>query len=298
VRIIGDEGSGRKHVSRVAIVTDSASDLSPEAAAAAGITIVPLAVRFGDDSFKAGVELSTAAFWERMLAPSAPFPTTAAASPGDFASAYERLFDDGAEGIVCVCISGELSGTLKSARLGAEMVGDREIHVIDTRSASMGEGILALIGTDMAAAAAGTAAEVAAALTRRLPDLDLYVALDTLEYLRKGGRMSAAQAAVGSLLAVKPIITVRDGKVEAADRARTRSKARERVLELLTAGPVERLAILYTPGADHESFREELVARVPGGIDPALVSTHVVGPSIGPHLGPGCLGGVILRRPT
>jgi DegV family protein with EDD domain len=297
VRIIGDEGSGRKHVSRVAIVTDSASDLSPEGAAAAGITIVPLAVRFGDDSFKAGVELSTAAFWERMLAPSAPFPTTAAASPGDFASAYERLFDEGAEGIVCVCISGELSGTLKSARLGAEMVGDREIHVIDTRSASMGEGILALIGRDMAAAG-GTAAEVASALTRRLPDLDLYVALDTLEYLRKGGRMSAAQAAVGSLLAVKPIITVRDGKVEAADRARTRSKARERVLELLTGGRVERLAILYTPGADHQSFREELVARVPGGIDPALVSTHVVGPSIGPHLGPGCLGGVILRRPT
>jgi DegV family protein with EDD domain len=297
VRIIGDEGSGRKHVSRVAIVTDSASDLSPEGAAAAGITIVPLAVRFGDDSFKAGVELSTAAFWERMLAPSAPFPTTAAASPGDFASAYERSFDEGAEGIVCVCISGELSGTLKSARLGAEMVGDREIHVIDTRSASMGEGILALIGRDMAAAG-GTAAEVASALTRRLPDLDLYVALDTLEYLRKGGRMSAAQAAVGSLLAVKPIITVRDGKVEAADRARTRSKARERVLELLTGGRVERLAILYTPGADHQSFREELVARVPGGIDPALVSTHVVGPSIGPHLGPGCLGGVILRRPT
>jgi len=95
---------------------------------------------------------------------------------------------------------------------------------------------------------------------------------------------------------VKPIITVRDGLVETEERVRTRSRARERVLELLGHRPVERLAILYTPGADADSFRDDLVARIPGGVDPAHVSVQLVGPSIGPHLGPGCLGGVILVR--
>ena len=141
-------------MSRVAIVTDSASDLPPEVAAAAGITVVPLVVNFGSETFRPNVNLTTDEFWARMTAPDAPFPTTAAASPGDFGQAYQAAFDAGADAVVCVTVSGDLSGTLKSATLGAQELPDREIHVIDSRSASMGHGMLAQVGAEMAAGGA------------------------------------------------------------------------------------------------------------------------------------------------
>jgi DegV family protein with EDD domain len=282
-------------VPHAVIVTDSASDLTAEVASAAGITVVPLEVTFGSERFRAGVELTTEQFWERMLAHDAPFPTTAAASPGDFKAIFEAAFVTGADSIVCVSVGEKLSATIKSARIAAEMLEGRDIHIVDSGSASMGEGLLALLGAEMAKAGA-TGADIAATLTERAADIDLYVALDTLTYLRKGGRISPAQAAIGGLLQVKPIITVTDGVVETADRVRTRSKARERVIELMTSRPVEALAILYTPPADAESFRDEVIARLPGGIDPARVSIQLVGASVGPHLGPGCVGGVMLYR--
>ena len=280
-------------MSRVAIVTDSASDLPPARAAELGISIVPLVVNFGAQSYKAGVDISIDEFWTRMTAPDAPFPTTAASAPGDFKAAYDKAFADGADAVISIHPAGTLSGTVKSAEVARGMLADREIHIVDSQSASMGEGILAELGVEMANMGI-SASEIARVLESRVPDLDLYVALDTLEYLKKGGRISGARAAIGTLLSVKPIITVRDGQVEQADKVRTRSKARERVIELLSSRPLERLAILYTPPAEPDSFREELVARVPGGIDPSRVSTQIVGPSVGPHLGPGLVGGVVL----
>jgi fatty acid kinase fatty acid binding subunit len=282
-------------VSRVAIVTDSASDLDPGRAAALGITVVPLAVSFGESTFKAGVDLTTAAFWARMTAPDAPFPKTAASSPGDFQAVYESLFAGGAEAIVSVHVAGTLSGTMKSAQVARGLLADREIQIVDSTSASMGEGLLAELGVELAAKGV-SAAEIARILTERTTDLNVYVALDTLEYLKRGGRISGTAAAIGTLLSVKPIITIKDGAVEAVERVRTRSKAHERVIELLTARPVERLAILSTPPSEPVPFREDVIARMPGGVDPAQVSIQVVGPSVGPHLGPGCLGGVLLYR--
>jgi DegV family protein with EDD domain len=281
-------------VDRVAIVTDSASDLAPADANAAGIVLVPLVVRFGDETFKAGVELSAEAFWVRMTAPDAPFPTTAAASPGDFKAAYDRAFADGADAIVSVHVAGTLSGAIKSVHIARDLLADREIHIVDSGSASMGEGILAIMGTEMARG--GTpAAEIAAVLEDRAADLDLYVALDTLEYLKRGGRIRGASAAIGSILSVKPIITIRNGTVDVAERVRTRGKARERVADMLTARPVERLAVLYTPPGDGVGFRDELLRRLPD-LDPAGVTLQVVGPSVGPHLGPDLVGGVVLYR--
>jgi DegV family protein with EDD domain len=282
-------------VSRVAIVTDSASDLDPARAAGLGITVVPLEVSFGDEHFKAGVDITTEQFWARMTAPEAPFPKTAASSPGDFQAAYERLFAEGADAIVSIHVASTLSGTLKSAAVARQLLADRDIQIVDSTSASMGEGLLAEVALDLAARGV-SATEIARILTDRAADLNVFVALDTLEYLKRGGRISGAQAAIGTLLSVKPIITIKDGTVETADRVRTRSKARERVIELLTARPVERLAILWTPPSEPETFRDEVIARMPGGIDPATVTIQVVGPSVGPHLGPGCLGGVVLYR--
>jgi DegV family protein with EDD domain len=280
-------------VSRVAIVTDSASDLPPAAASAAGIEVVPLVVTFGSQTYKAGVELSTDEFWRRMTAPDAPFPTTAASAPGDFKAAYERCFAAGAEAIVSVHVAGTLSGTIKSAEIARTMLPDRDIRIVDSGSASMGQGILAELGAEMAAGGSH-ADEIAAVLDDRKADLDLYVALDTLAYLKKGGRISGAQAAIGTLLSVKPIITIREGLVHTADKPRTRGKARERVLDLLTQRPLERLAVLYGPPADGESFRRELLSRLAGKLDPARVSIQPIGPSVGPHVGPGCVGGVVL----
>ena len=280
-------------MSRVAIVTDSASDLPPAIAAAAGIAIVPLIVNFGPQTFKAGVDLSTEQFWQRMTAPDAPFPTTAASAPGEFKAVYDRAFADGADAIVSIHVAGSLSATLKSAEIAKGMLPNREIHIVDSGSASMGEGILAQIGAEMAATGA-SAAEIARVLDDRKKDLDLYVALDTLEYLKKGGRISGARAAIGTLLSVKPIITIRDGAVETADKPRTRGKARERTIELLVQRPIERLAILFTPPADAESFRDEVVARAGSQLDRKNVSFQPVGASVGPHIGPGCLGAVVL----
>ena len=282
-------------MTRVAIFTDSASDLDPALAAAQGIGIVPLLVNFGSESFKAGTELSTADFWERMVAPDAPFPTTAASSPGEFKEAYEAAFANGADAIVSIHVAGTLSGTIKSAQIARDMLPDREIHVIDSLGASMAEGILAQMAVELAAEGR-SAAEIAEILETRAPDMVMYVALETLEYLKKGGRISGAQAAIGTLLSVKPIIVVKHGVVETGDRVRTRSKARERLIEMVSERPVERLVILHTVSPDVEAFREDVVMRVPDSPPARDVQIALVGPSVGPHLGPGCVGVVALYR--
>ncbi|MEX1173771.1 MAG: DegV family protein [Chloroflexota bacterium] len=281
-------------MSRVAIFTDSASDMDPVEAAASGITIVPLLVNFGSASFKAGTELSGPDFWKRMTAPDAPFPTTAASSPGEFKEAYEAAFAAGADAIVSIHVAGTLSGTIKSAQIARDMLPDREIHIVDSLGVSMAQGILCRMGVQLAAEGR-SAEEIAETLERRSPDLVAYVALETLEYLKKGGRISGAQAAIGTLLSVKPIIMVKHGVVETTDRVRTRSKARERLLELITERPVERLSILHTVAPDVEEFRLEVLRRIPD-LDPSAVTVELVGASVGPHLGPGCVGAAILYR--
>ncbi len=281
-------------MSRVAIFTDSASDLDPKEAAAKGITVIPLLVSFGDETFKAGTELTTAAFWDRMVAPDAPWPKTAASSPGEFKGAYEAAFTAGADAIVSVHVAGTLSATIKSAQIARDMLPDREIQVVDSLGASMAEGILARMGVDLVAAGR-SAAEIAEVLEARAQDMVMYVALETLEYLKKGGRISGTQAAIGTLLSVKPIIMLKHGEVETAEKVRTRSKARERLIELICERPIERLSILHTVSPDVEAFRDQLIARLPD-LDPAAVSIELVGPSVGPHLGPGCVGAAILYR--
>jgi DegV family protein with EDD domain len=280
-------------VARIVFVTDSASDLDPALATARGIHVVPLEVTFGAQKFRAGVDLSTAEFWARMTAPDAPFPKTAAASPGDFKAIYDGIFAEGADAIVSVHVAGSLSGAIKSAEIARGMLADREIHVVDSQGASMAEAILCFLGQDLAAGGA-SAASIAETLRTRANDLRMAVSLETLEYLKRGGRISGAQAAIGTLLSVKPIIAVEHGVVETARRPRTRSKWRERCLEILCVRPIERVSILHTMAPDVDAFREELTRR--GGLDPDDVMVMVVGPAVGPHLGPGCVGAAVLYR--
>ena len=122
----------------------------------------------------------------------------------------------------------------------------------------------------------------------------MYVSLETLEYLKRGGRISGAQAAIGTLLSVRPIIAVEDGVVDTADKPRTRAKSRERCIELICARPIERLALLHTMAPDIVEFSEEVIRR--SGVDPSTVSVSIVGASVGPHLGPGCVGAAVLYK--
>ena len=284
-------------MARIVFVTDSASDLDPLVARSAGIHVVPLVVSFGDETYRAGVDMSNEEFWQRMTAPDAPFPKTAASSPGDVKAIYDGIFAEGADAIVSVHVAGSLSGAIKSAAIARSMLPDREIHVIDSQGASMAESILCFLGQELAAGGS-SAAEIADTLTERARDLRMVVSLETLEYLKRGGRISGARAAIGTILSVKPIILVEHGDVDTADRPRTRSKSRERCIELITERPIERAAILHTIVSDDmsdvEAFKAEVVAR--GGLDPADVSVSIVGPSVGPHLGPGCLGAAVLYQ--
>jgi DegV family protein with EDD domain len=280
-------------VAHIAFVTDSASDLDPAVAAAHGIRVVPLLITFGADTYRAGVDLSVSEFWRRMTAPDAPFPKTAASSPGEFKKVFDDAFADGADAIVSVHVAGTLSGAIKSAEIAKSMLPEREIHIVDSNGASMAESILCFMGVELADGGM-PAAEIAATLSDRASDLRMYVSLETLEYLKKGGRISGAQAAIGTLLSVKPIIAVEDGKVETADKPRTRSRSRERCIELICARPIERVAILHTMAPDVDEFKAEVARRA--GLDPADVTVSIVGPSVGPHLGPGCVGAAVLYK--
>jgi DegV family protein with EDD domain len=278
----------------VAIVTDSASDLEPQAAQSAGITVVPLLLSFGEREYRAGVDITTEEFWRELTAEGAPFPKTAACSPGDFQAAFESALAT-ADEVVCITVGSRLSATYQSATLAQQAMAGRPIHIFDSATACMSQGLYALMASELAAAGR-SGAEIVAELERRRVDSRLYAVLETLEYLKRGGRISGAQAAIGGVLSVKPIITVEDGVVETVDRPRTRSKARLRLLDLLTARPIERMAIIHGQTPDIEDFAAELSART--GVDRQRMPIGLIGSSVGPHLGPGVYGACVIYRPS
>jgi len=280
-------------MSRVAIVTDSASDLPAERAAAAGVTVVPLLVTFGEREFKAGVDMSYEEFWRELTAPGAPFPKTAAAAPGAFKDAFEGLFAQGYDEIVCINVGSKLSATMASAKVAREMMPDRAIHVVDSESATLGQGLLVLLAAQRAREGK-SGAEIVDEVERRKHTLRLYLALETLEYLKRGGRISPARAAIGNVLSVKPIITIEDGVVETADKPRTRGKARTRVLELLSTASPEMIAVIHGQAEDIEEFADDLAKQNKFPRD--QVGIYLIGPSVGPHTGPGVYGAVVLPK--
>ena len=278
-------------MSGVAVVVDSASDLSAEQAAAAGISIVPLIVTFGDKEYAAGVDMTPEQFWTQLTAPGAPFPKTAAASPGTFKETFERLLGGGADEVLYVGVGSKLSATLGSAKVAAEMLPGSKIHIIDSNTASMGAGLLALYAAEKARG--GVSGEALAAdVQSKVGKVHLYVVLETLEYLKRGGRISPARAAIGNVLSVKPIITVEDGVVETADRPRTRGRARERLVELLAATKPERICVLHGQAGEVTEFADELAKRTKVPRDKVLI--NLIGASVGPHVGPGAYGAVVM----
>ncbi len=280
-------------MSRVAIVTDSASDLTAERAAEAGVTVVPLFVYFGEREYTAGVDMTYDDFWRELTAPGAPFPKTAAAPPGAFKDAFEKLFGQGYDEVVCINVGSKLSATINSARIAAGLLPERNIRVVDSESATLGQGLLVLLAAQRAREGK-SGAEIVAEVEKRRSSLILFLALDTLEYLKRGGRISPARAAIGNVLSVKPIITIVDGVVETADKPRTRGKARARLLELLSSAAPEMVAVIHGQADDIGDFAAELAKTVRFPRD--QVGIYLIGPSVGPHTGPGVYGAVILPK--
>jgi DegV family protein with EDD domain len=278
----------------VAIVTDSASDIPPDAAKKLGIAIVPVIVSFGSESFKVNEELSMDEFWARLTAPGAPFPKTAAPPPAAFTAAYDRAFAGGAQEILSVHVASKLSATYRNAEIAAaDHPQSKNIHLVDTATASAAEGLLVARAYHRAQEG-WKAPQIVAELGELIPKTHVIFFLDTLDYLKAGGRISPARAAIGGLLSVKPIIDIVDGEVITVDRPRTTAKARERLFEIIGSAPVQELTVLHSESPAIEDFRDELCARLPAiaALKPGFVRA---GAAIGPHTGPNGLGVALIR---
>ena len=270
----------------VRIVTDSSCDLPESVVDELGIRVVPLSIRFGETEFIDREELSNAEFWARC-AESDALPETSAPAPGQFEKVYRELRDEGATGIVAISLSSALSATMQSADLAARSVADAiPVRVVDSRSVSLGLGTIVLACSRLASS--GRSLEEVAAyaddLARRTRVLG---ALDTLENLKKGGRIGNAKALLATALAIKPIIDVVDGKVEQGGKQRTRSKALKFLVEKVAAynGHIDDLAVLQADCDDVDAFVEMLRPHYAGEI---IVGE--IGPVIGTHAGRGTIG--------
>jgi len=269
----------------VRVVTDSACDLPQHLVDELAIEIVPLSIRFGDKEFVDRVELSNAEFWSRLKA-SDSLPETSAPSAGAFEERFRALVDRGADAIVCVNLSSKLSATMQAAQIAAKSLEQVcPIVVIDSLSASMGIGSLAVTAARMAASGE-TLDAIVREVTSQRDRTKLYGALDTLEGLRKGGRIGGAQAMLGSVLSIKPIIEIRDGIVHEAAKVRTRSKAMREMAKFATAVPIQNLAVLQGGGGD----LEELLALIEPVVPRDQITIGEIGPVIGTHGGPGVVG--------
>jgi DegV family protein with EDD domain len=270
---------------RVRLVTDSACDLPEAVATELGIEIVPLTIRIDGHEYVDRQDLTPAEFWAKCAA-SPTLPETAAPAPGQFEQVYRRLAADGATSIVVITLSGALSATMQSAELAARSVTDEvRVTVVDSRNVSMALG--AMVGNCARLAASGADHdEIVAHATELAARTKLWGALDTLDNLKKGGRIGGAKAMLASALSIKPIIEVREGKVEQGGKQRTRSKALAFLVEKVAGyGHVDDLAVLHADCADVDQFVAMLRPHYSGEI---LVGE--IGPVVGAHAGRGTIG--------
>lgn len=274
--------------SAVRIITDSACDLPDSVVQSLGIEVVPLFIRFGEDELIDREQLTTAQFWQRCsIEPD--LPSTAAPSPGRFEDAVRKLQNEGATGVVIINLSGELSGTIAAARLAAEKMKTLlDVRVVDSRTVTMGLG--AIVVACARAAQEGKNIDEIEALAHDLSRrCKVWGALDTLENLKKGGRIGGAKAMLASVLSIKPIIEVRDGVVQEGGKQRTRSRALaflvDKVREASANPGISQLSILNADCSDIKAFITQLEAVYSGEI---MVGD--IGAVVGAHAGRGTIG--------
>jgi DegV family protein with EDD domain len=276
----------------IKIVTDSTSYLPPDEIARFDIGIVPLNVHFGEDQvFQEGVTIDIDQFY-KMLAESPELPTTSQPSPGQFLDVFTDLTEAGHD-VLCVVISSKLSGTYQSALDAKHMLPDANIVVIDSYSTVACLGLMVITAAEMAAEG-HTMEEITARVEQMRDDMRLYFVVDTLEYLQRGGRIGAAAAFLGTLLKVKPILTLDEGVVKPLDKVRSKRKAIQRLLSELASHvapeqPVQTV-IMHAQAPDEMS---ELVTEIQRRFNCQRTFVGEVGPVVGTHTGPGVLGAAV-----
>ncbi len=273
-------------MARIRVVTDSACDLSAELTAKEGVTVVPLSIRFGSEEFTDGTTLSTDEFWSRC-AKSEVLPETSAPSPGAFQSAFEAAADQGYDGVLCINLSGAVSATHQAAVAAAKAMADRiEVRTVDSRSLTMGLGNMVLDLADRAAAGAGLD-DLEAAVEALGPAPEVFGVLDTLEHLEKGGRIGGARALLGSLLSIKPVVTLVDGSVEEESKQRTRARSLRYLADKAIEAPrLSRLAVCNGAALDIDDF----LGMIKGVESEHPLVVTDLGPVVGTHTGPGTIG--------
>ncbi|MCI0475245.1 MAG: DegV family protein [Anaerolineales bacterium] len=275
----------------VRIVTDSTCDLPKETIARYDIRVVPLYINVGKQGFLDGIDLTREEFYNRL--PTFPaHPTTAAPSPLKFRAMYDALADESATQVLSIHISSALSAVLDAAKIGARETLSVPVTVFDSRQLSLGTGFLVETAAKLAAERR-TVGEIIPALNAQIARSRVFAALDTLEFLKRSGRMNSVVASFGTLLQLKPILTMYDGK-PGAERVRTRERATERLLEMLhEVGVVERVAIVHTNApARVAELRAQAAHLLPPG---EIIATDIT-PVIGAHIGPGAVGFAVIGK--
>ena len=273
---------------RVAIVTDSISSLTQTMGQGFQVQVVPVYVSFGTESYRDGINLDAERFY-RLLRDSKKLPTTSQPTVHDFVQLYTELSHQ-AEAIVSIHTSRKMSATVDSAQAASKELPDLPIHVIDSRSVSMGLGLMA-IAAARAAAAGKDAARIARLVKDLIPKMNVIFTVETLEYLRKGGRIGGATALLGFALSIKPVLYMKDGQVEPLEKPRTRKRATGRVLDLMAdrvgASEAVHAAVLHCAAPDEaQPLADQVAERFPC----AELLAVEAGPIIGTHAGPGTLG--------
>jgi DegV family protein with EDD domain len=269
----------------VKIVTDSAADLPPTLAEELGITVVPVYLRFGDEVYRDRVDISEDEFYHRLLHDPI-HPSTTQPSLQDFADTYQKLSQE-ADGIISIHITSRLSGTYNSAIQGKKLVEDRcPIEVVDSQTVSIANGLIAIEAAKIAKSGKSLQ-QVVAEVRQIIPSVHLIILLDTLKYLAKGGRIGKAKALLGSVLNVKPLLTVKDGELVPVGQVRTRSKGVQRLFDFVNnATGIQDLSIVYSTTPDEAQILAERI----GSIFPReRITLARVGPALGVHAGPGAL---------
>lgn len=284
----------------IAFVTDSTAGLPADQEVKYGVTVVPLQVVFGTESFRDGIDLTQGQFFER-LKQAKTLPTTTQPTAGDFETTYRKLLNNpDVSSIISVHLSSKLSGTYSTASMVADRVSTemrKPITVIDSLSAYLGEGLMVIDGA-RAAEAGKSHEEIVAMINGMVGDMQLLLLVDTLEYLQRGGRIGGAQAFIGGLLNIKPILRLKDGALDPLERVRTRRKAMERLVELGMEATQGKPCQVCVGHAQAPEDAQTLTRMIREKMNVTEEFTSELSPTISSHTGPGVLGFVYYVLPT